>query len=379
MNVNIQYGDEVVAVSVNEGLAVYDNAWVPVQQATGLEVTTYQTVNTEFAGLPSVAIVHAVTKWYPITSSAATAVEELYVRQQPLQSHSGHLETAEQFVAPPVVGIAGASLPALELTTPFTTHTFEAAPQCEKDAISSGDWTGASALGRYTAAEPLTIGDAVTLRPDGTVVKARNSQVIGFVAATVGAGGRVQVLSGVNKIAAWPALVVGAVYRTDSAGELSTDPANAYLGLAIGVDAMLFGALADGGSAPSVNQGTIRILNTGAETLTYGMFVSITPSGLIKSSGTVVGKNTVGMVVVGGSTGALITIMSVGVVDIDVSLITSDSFEPGDPLYLSTTDAGRLVTSVDENSVAAGSYVVRVGTVVTAASIRIDIQESVGV
>lgn len=249
--------------------------------------------------------------------------------------------------------------------------------------ISSGDWVGVSVVGQFTAGAFILRGQPVSLF--GSQVRPStdpNLAVIGFASRDTEPGEKVIILNGLNRLLNWTELtgyssvIPGANYYIDDSGLLTTSPASKRMfGVATSDDEILFSPSAL--STHGTDSNSMQITYTGSETIETGTVVAFVSGVLSGAQGIASRKDVVGVVTTGGGPNSTLTIAVSGVVPLAPNSVIG-SHQEGDTLYLSLTQPGKLEVFIDVNNAPVDSYLVRVGTVISSDSFRLDIQEAVG-
>lgn len=249
--------------------------------------------------------------------------------------------------------------------------------------ISSGDWVGVSVVGQLTAGAFILRGQPVSLF--GSQVRPStdpNLAVIGFAAKDTEPGEKAIILNGLDRLLDWSELtgsstvIPGANYYIDNSGLLTTSPASKRMfGVATSNDEILFNPSAL--STQGTDSNSMQITYTGSETIETGTVVAFVSGVLSGAQGTESRKDVVGVVTTGGGPNSNLVIAVSGVVPLTPNSVIG-SHQEGDTLYLSLTQPGKLEVSVDVDNAPVDSYLVRVGTVISSDSFRLDIQEAVG-
>lgn len=249
--------------------------------------------------------------------------------------------------------------------------------------ISSGDWVGVNTVGQFTAGAFILRGQPVSLF--GSQVRPStdpNLAVIGFAAKDTEPGEKAIILNGLDRLLDWSELtgsstvIPGANYYIDNSGLLTTSPASKRMfGVATSNDEILFNPSAL--STQGTDSNSMQITYMGSETIETGTVVAFVSGVLSGAQGTESRKDVVGVVTTGGGPNSNLVIAVSGVVPLTPNSVIG-SHQEGDTLYLSLTQPGKLEVSVDVDNAPVDSYLVRVGTVISSDSFRLDIQEAVG-
>lgn len=382
MSVNVIYRDLVVEVEVDETQLVYDGLnWMPLESATSLAVKVESTGSTASPPISSGGYFDAVLEGWEIvriTGASVTGYVALVVAQMNGLQNGGTCNTVQVSTALPLGVLRPGTRPAI-----VSPRTFGRGA-----SIGSGDWTGVNVIGNFFAGEDLERGYPLML-VDDKVYKANSSlgaPIIGFANMDTFTGKTVGVLVGKNSLTSWLGitgtidLIPGAAYYVGEDGVVTLEAeSNTYVGLAMTTSSMMVMPSGVNAGVTSSVEGYTYMVNAESDVMRAATVVAATPNGVVRAN-TLMQYNVIGIVCKDTAPGGMAKILVGGILRVSGLELANQivgSFDVGDALALSFSEDGKMEVNPDTENVVDGSWLVRVGTVLSNTSISFDIQSSV--